>query len=177
MYFLKNYYQNILQYDLINKFYYKTPQTIPELKKIVLSFSYRNPNIKIIAASLLALELITTKRGTITKTNNTHILLKIRKGNPVGCKVILKRTVMYNFFAKILIDIFPQTKEFKKFHFQQKQNTFSCKLKNSLIFLELEQNYNLFNNISNLNITIITNTNTQNELLFLLNSFKFPLSF
>ena len=177
MYFLKNYYHNILQYDLINKFHYKTPKTLPKLKKIVLNFGYKKFNVKIIASSLLALELITTKRGIITKTSNSHVLLKIRKGNPVGCKVILKKTLMYNFFAKMLINIFPQIKEFKKFRFQQKQqNTFSYKLKNTLVFLELEQNYNLFNSISNLNITIITNTKTQDELLFLLNSFKFPLN-
>jgi len=178
MYFLENYYQNVIQYDLINKFQYKTTKNLPQLQKIVVNFGYKNSNMKILASSLLALELITSKRGIITTSNSSHILLKIRKGNPVGCKVILKKTLMYNFFAKLLIDIFPQIKEFKEFYFKKgkkKNNTFSYKLKNTFIFLELEQNYSLFNNISNLNITIVTNTKTQNELLFLLQSFKLPL--
>lgn len=180
MYFLKNYYQNIIQYDLINKFQYKNTKNLPQLQKIVLNFGYKNPNINILASSLLALELIASKRGTITTSKDSHILLKIRKGNPVGCKVILKKTLMYNFFAKLLIDIFPQVKEFKEFRFNKEtaqKNTFSYKLKNTFVFFELEQNYNFFNNISNLNITIIANTKTQNELLFLLQSFKLPLTY
>jgi len=87
---------------------------------------------------------------------------------------------MYSFFTRLLIDIYPQIKEFKKFTLQkrnQQPNTFSYQLKNIFIFLELERNYNLFNNLSNLNITIVTNTKTQNELLFLLNSFKPPINF
>jgi large subunit ribosomal protein L5 len=179
MFFLKNYYQSVIQYDLINKFQYKNLQDLPKLQKIVLHFGYKNPNIKILASSLLSLELITTKRGTLTTANNSHILLKLRKGNPVGCKVILKKTLMYHFFTKLLVDIFPQMKEFKESDLRSpilQPFTFSCQLKNAFIFLELEQNYNLFSNLSNLNITIVTNTKTQKELLFLLNSFKLSIN-
>jgi large subunit ribosomal protein L5 len=180
MYFLKTYYQSVIQYDLINKFQYKNLQNLPKLQKIVLNFGYKIPNVKILASSLLSLELITTKRGTLTTANNSHILLKIRKGNPVGCKVILKKTLMYHFFTKLLVDIFPQMKEFKEFDLQSpflQPPTFFYQLKNAFIFLELEHNYNLFSNLSNLNITIVTNTKTQKELLFLLNSFKLSINF
>ena len=180
MYFLKNYYQNIVQYDLINKFPYKNLQNLPKLQKIVLNFGYKNPNLKNLASALLFLEFITTKRGIITTAKEPHILLKIKKGSPVGCKLILKKTLMYSFFTRLLVEIFPQTKEFKSFTQKkknQKPNAFSYQLKNTFLFSELERNYNLFNNLSNLNITIVTNTKTQNELLFLLNSFKLPIDF
>jgi large subunit ribosomal protein L5 len=111
--------------------------------------------------------------------HNSHIILKIRKGNLIGCKVILTKILMYNFFTKLLVNLFSQMKEFKEFSFQKKtiqKNSYSLQLKNTFIFLELEQNYNLFNNLSNLNITIVTNTSTQNELLFLLNSFKLVIT-
>lgn len=180
MYFLKDYYKNIIQYDLVNKFHYRNLQNLPKLQKIVLNFGYKNPNIKNLASALLFLELITTKRGVITTARSPHILLKIKKGNPVGCKIILKKTLMYSFFTKLLIDVYPQMKEFKESTLQKKKqqpNTFSYQLKNIFVFLELERNYNLFNNLSNLNVTIVTNAKTQNELLFLLNSFKHPINF
>ena len=66
MYFLKNYYKNIIQYDLVNKFHYRNLQNLPKLQKIVLNFGYKNPNIKNLASALLFLELITTRRGVIT---------------------------------------------------------------------------------------------------------------
>jgi len=180
MYFLKNYYQSIIQHDLINKFHYKNLQNLPRLQKIVLNFGYKNSNLKNLASALLFLELITTKRGSVTTASSPHILLKIKKGSPVGCKVILKKILMYSFFTRLLIEIFPHVKEFKNFSFQkttQQSNTFAYQLKNTFIFLELERNYNLFNNLSNLDITIITNTKTQKELLFLLNSCKLPINF
>jgi len=179
MRFLENYYQNIIQYDLINKFYHKNLQNLPKLQTIVLSFGYKNPNLQNLASAFLFLELITTKRGDITTASSPYILLKLKKGYPVGCKVILKKTLMYSFFTRLLIDVFPQIKEFRKFSLQKKKrqpNTFSYRLENTFIFLELERNYNLFNNLANLNITIITNTKTQNELLFLLSSFKLPIN-
>lgn len=175
MYFLKNYYQSVIQYDLINKFQYKNLQQLPKLEKIILNFRYKD--FKSLSSSLLALELITKKQGTLITANNSYILLKIRKGAPIGCKVILKKFLMYNFFTKLLVDVFPQLKEinFHSFFFQRQ--TFFYQLKNIFIFFELEQNYSLFSTLSNLNITIVTNTKTQEELLFLLNSFKLSINF
>ena len=179
MHFLEYYYQNIIQYDLLNKFRYKNIKKLPKLQKIVLNFGCKNSDIKNLSTALLSLELITNKRGNLIVSKNSNILLKIKKGNPVGCKVILKKTFMYNFFAKILINIFPRIKNFTEFNTQKnklKNNAFSYKLTNALTFLELEQNYYLFNNLPNLNITVTTNTKTKKELVFLLHSFKLPLT-
>ena len=104
---LENYYKKVIRYDLINKFFYTNIGDIPELKKIILNFGCKSFEIKNIAASLLSLELITTKQGTVTKSKRANILLKVRKGYPVGCMVILTRTKMYRFFFKLLTDVFP----------------------------------------------------------------------
>lgn len=175
MYFLKNYYQNVIQYDLINKFQYKNLQNLPKLEKIILSYSYKD--FKTLSSSLLSLELISGKQGILILAKNSYILLKIRKGCPIGCKVVLKKTMMYDFFAKLLVDIFPQMKEFAFQSFFLQQQTFSYKLKN-IIFFELEKNFNLFSTLSNLNISIVVkNTTTQEEFLFLLKSFKLSSNF
>lgn len=80
---LEYYYKKIIVYDLINKFSYNNLKKVPELKKIILNFGCKNFEIKNIASSLLSLELITAKRGTITKSKQANILLKIRKGTRI----------------------------------------------------------------------------------------------
>jgi large subunit ribosomal protein L5 len=178
MHFFEYYYKNIIKYDLINKFHYKNIKHLPLLKKIVLNFGCKGSELKNLAAILLSLELITTQRGMITTSKNSNILLKIRKGNPVGCKLILKKTTMYNFFSKLIREIFSKLKNFTGFNIKQKSlnsNAISYNLQNSLIFSELEQNYYLFNKLPPLNITLVTNTINSNEFLFLLNAFKFPI--
>jgi len=178
MHFFEYYYENIIKYDLINKFHYKDIKHLPKLKKIILNFGCKSSELKILAAILLSLELITTQHGVLTTSKNSNILLKIRKGNPVGCKLILKKTIMYNFFSKLIYEIFSKLKNFTGFNIKYKSlnsKAISFNIQNSLIFSELEQNYYLFNKLPPLNITFVTNTVNSNEFLFLLNSFKLPI--
>ena len=88
---LENYYRKIIKYDFINKFYYVNVNEIPSIKKIILNFGCKNIEIKNISGCLLSLELITKKKGSLTRAKRSNILLKIRKGQPSGCVVVLKK--------------------------------------------------------------------------------------
>lgn len=173
---LENYYKQIIKYDLINKYCYNQLGEIPELKKIILNFGCKSFEIKNIASSLLGLELITTQSGTITKSKRANILLKIRKGHPVGCVVILTKAKMYRFFFKLLTEVFPNLKDFRGISVSKnlQNKSFSLTLMDLINFKELEKQFYLFTNLPPLNIILVTNTKTRGELLYLLNSFKMP---
>lgn len=174
---LENYYKKVIRYDLLNKFHYTNLDELPKLEKIILNFGCPNFELKNISSALLSLELITTKRGSLTKAKRSNILLKIRKGYPVGCIVILKKTKMYNFLLKLLVEVFPSLKVFKPLNTSKKleKKSFSFTLIDLITFKELEKQFYLFINLPPLNITIITNSKTKKELLYLLNSFKLPI--
>ncbi len=174
MHFLEYYYLNIIKYDLINRFNYKNIKEIPELKKIVLNFGCKTSELKKLSTSLLFLQLVTTKKGKLTVSKQSNIVLKIRKGNPVGCKVILVKISMYKFLSKLLLEVLPRLKKkvlLKKALFK---NTLTYNFENILIFKELEKNYLIFSLLKNLQVTFVTNSRSNEELFFLLNSFKFP---
>jgi large subunit ribosomal protein L5 len=147
---------------------------LPELKKIILNFGCKTADVKQLAASLLALELITGQRGIMTRTKHSNINFKIRKGNPTGCKVSLSKPQAYTFLSKMLIEIFPKLKNFYGFPINKrtKKNTFSYELKETFSFTELESHFYLFNGIPKLNITLVTTASTIDELLFLLKAFQ-----
>lgn len=174
---LENYYKKVIRYDLTNKFFYNNIEEVPRLKKIILNFGCKSFEIKNLAASLLSLELITIQEGTLTRSKRANILLKIRKGNPVGCTVVLKRHKMYNFLFKLLTDVFPNLRDFKGISVSKKlsNTSLSFTLKDLINFKELEKQFYLFSNLPPLNITFVTNTKTKKELLYLLNAFKLPL--
>ena len=174
MHFFEFYYENIIKYDLANKFNYKNVNKLPRLEAIVLNFGCKTLSFKLLLTSLLALELITTKKGIFTVSNKTNITLKIKKGNIVGCKLTLRKKTMYFFLAKLLNEIFPKLKNFTKFVIKsdKQSKSISYKLQNSLLFSELESNYYLFNKLPALDITFLTNSASLDELMFLLNSFK-----
>ena len=95
------YYTNIIRYDLINKFYYNNHKQIPKVIKIVLNFNCNSVNIKRLISSMVALELITNQKSVILTSKKANISLKLRKGNPIGCKVTLKKKNMNIFFFRL----------------------------------------------------------------------------
>lgn len=173
MNFLKYFYNTTLKYDLINKFNYKTTKNLPKIKKIILNYNCKNTKLKNLASSFLALELISSKKGKLTLTQKSNILLKLRKGNPVGCKVILKNKQMFNFLEQNLNEILFKEKKSLKFNKKQtlKKNFFSYEIYNKFNFFQLEKQYYLFNELEKLHINIVFNLNK--ELLFILKSLKF----
>jgi len=176
MNFLKYYNKRIIKNDLINKFKYNNTKNIPELKRIILNFGCKNFDIQKLATTLLALEIITTKKSTITVAKTANVLLKIQKGHPAGCKVILKEKEIHNFLTRLFVQILPKLKNFAGFKLKVNISSFSFKLfNNELVLQELEEQYPLFANLPNLDIHISTNAKTQNELFFLLKSLKFPI--
>ena len=78
---LKNYYELVIKYDFINKFFYENIEEIPKIKKINLNFGYNNNslNLKNLAIAILSLELITKQKGELTHLKNTKLSIKIRK--------------------------------------------------------------------------------------------------
>ncbi len=179
MHYFEFYYENVLKYDLLNRFYYRSISDLPRLYAIILNFGVKKTNLKSLLTSLLALELVTTKKGTFTSSNKINISLKIKKGNVVGCKLILKKKEMYIFLAKLMNEIVPKLNNFSGFKVSSKKNTKDAayRLQNPLLFTELESNYYLFNKLPELDITFLTNSVSLNEFAFLLNSFKLPIVF
>lgn len=175
---LENYYKKVIRYDLINKFSYAYLDEIPKLKKIILNFGCKTFEVKNIASALLSLELVTAKQGSLVRSKRSNILLKVRKGNPVGCIVVLKRNNMYAFLLKVSAEVFPNLKDFKGIKVSKKlgQTSFSFTLKDLINFKELEKQFYLFINLPPLNITLVTNARTKEELLYLLYSFKLPIT-
>lgn len=174
MNFLLNYYLKTYKYDLINKFRYKNTKKLPKLKKIILNFECRTAELKKLTSALLAVELITNQKGVLITAKQPNIALKIRKGNPIGCKITLQKTRMFDFLTKIIVEITPKLKNFNGFKLNRelKKSMFSYELHDTFIFSELENNYYLFHTLPKLAITIITTSKKKDELLYILKLIK-----
>nr|YP_010377333.1 ribosomal protein L5 [Helicotheca tamesis]QYB23020.1 ribosomal protein L5 [Helicotheca tamesis] len=172
MLFIKKYIENTVNYDLLNKFSYKSLDNRPQLKKIYLNFYCKNYSLNYLASSLIALELMSSQKSILTYLKNSNILIKLKKGLPVGCTVILRKKNMNLFLTEFLSYIFP-----KNIHNSNKIQlknikSFSFKLTNPLLFTELEKRYQFFKNLTDLRVTIVTNSKTRKELFILLTSIK-----
>ena len=175
MHFLKLYEKKIIKHDFLNKFNCTNTDDIPKLKKITLNFGCKNLTIQKFSTTMLALEIMVAKKCTLTVAKNANILLKIQKGQYSGCKVVLRKQMMYNFLTKLFVEILPKLKSFLGLSIKTTARTFSFKLNNDQIMLkELESQYPLFSNLTELNVNILTTSNDDKKLKFLIKSFKFP---
>lgn len=178
MFFFETYLSKIIKYDFINTFFYQDVKEIAKLKKIILNFGYHKSNFKDLVSGLLALEFISFQKGQITKSKHLNVFLKIKKGNPVGCKIVLKKSLMHFFYLKLLTSIFSKTKHSQTFHLQWNLKlikSVSFRIKNPLLFIELENQFQYFKTIPQLDITLLSDSRSQKELAFLLKSIKFFL--
>jgi large subunit ribosomal protein L5 len=170
--FFNTNFQQIKKLDLINAFEYGQLQKLPKLQTIILNFSYKKSNFKRLISGLLAFEFITSKKGELTKSKCLNITLKIKQGQPVGCKVVLKKKAMYRFHSALLTSVFPKLKNPQNAPFKPNWKALSISIQNPLIFMELENHYEIFKDIPKLDITILTNAKSENEFFFVLESIK-----
>ena len=111
MSFLRVYYKKIIKYDLINKFVYKNNKTVPKLINVILNFGCINFNIQKFATTLLALEILTLKKSALSiQRKNVNVLLKLQKGQPAGCKIILEKKEINTFLTRLHLEILPKLK-------------------------------------------------------------------
>ena len=174
---IKKYYIQVIVPDLINKFDYGDLTKIPKIKKIILNFGNSSLDLKNLTAALLALELISNKQGKLTLSSKTNLMLKVRKGVPVGCKIVLVEDLAYQFIFKLIYEVFPNVKRISVLKISKRLNysNFSFSLKDLTGFNELSKQFYFFSKLPPLNITFIINSSTKLELIYLLKSFKFPI--
>ena len=168
MNFLNKYSKNVVKYDFINKFNYNLSKAIPKLKSIVLTFNIKNSNLQTLYSALSALEFIIYQKPTLIFSKTSNISIKLRKGQPVGCKVTLRKSKLTHFLFILVNKV-----KLKRLKAKAKTKVFfSCRISNILIFNQLEKNYKFFKHLSDLNVNISTTNCNNDEVLFLLKSHK-----
>jgi len=174
MHSFEYYYDNIIKYELLTKFNYKNLNQIPNIKSIHLNFGIKQVELKILLPCLISLQLITLQTPFITQSNKHNMSLKIRKGDPVGCKIILRKKILHSFISKLILIVLPKIDNFEGFR-AKINNCFAFHIKDILIFSEIANHYTLFERMPILDISFKTNSQTRNELKALLSAYKFPI--
>ena len=172
MHFLDSYNKNVVKYDLINKFNFVNSNKIPCIECINLKFSFKKYEFKSLISALIALELITGQKSTFITSKTFNVSLKIQKGDPVGCKLVLRKKKMHNFLYQLL-NRFELNKKILKNLGENNFSFYSFKIKNVLSFNQLEKNYVFFKNLHNLHVGIVFSPNLNfKKFKFLLKSYK-----
>ncbi len=134
---LHKYYAKIIRVDLLMKDHYINVMELPQLNNITLNTGIGLKAIldkKQILNALLNMELISGQRPIITRAKKSIDKFKLREKMPVGCKVTLRKSNLYEFldrFINIIIPFMDNSNDifnslyFKQFSNKQKFDSFS----------------------------------------------------
>jgi large subunit ribosomal protein L5 len=161
---------------LMKRFAYKNPMQVPRIEKITLNMGVGDAtqDAKFLDGAVNDLTVITGQKAVITKAKKSISNFKLRQGSPIGCKVTLRRAIMFEFLDRLLNVVIPRIRDFRGISdngFDGKGN-YTLGIKEQIIFPEI--NYDKVTKLRGLNITIVTTANTDEEAYELLKEFGMP---
>ena len=129
---------------------------------------------KLIYYAVEELTLISGQKAIATLSTKDVASFKLRKGTPIGAKVPLRGDRMYEFLDRLITIALPRVRDFqgiKADGFDGRGN-YNLGIKEQIIFPEI--NIDKVNKISGMDITFVTNTNSNKEAKALLTDLGLP---
>ena len=158
-------YKEIVVPAMVSRFNYVNSMQVPKLLSISLNMGIGDAktNSKKLESAISELELITGQKPVITKSKSDISNFKIRKGFPVGCKVTLRSSKMYEFFERLTCIALPRSRDFWGLSFKSfdGRGNYNFGIKEQIIFTEI--NYDDIDSVRGLNVTLSTSANTDEE--------------
>lgn len=175
---LQETYKNEIVPAMITKFGYKNVMQVPKLEKIVINMGVgeAKENAKILEAAIKDLEIISGQKVVITKAKKSIANFKLREGMPIGCKVTLRGTRMYEFADRLINLALPRVRDFRGVNpnaFDGRGN-FAVGIKEQLIFPEIE--YDKVDKVRGMDVVFVTTAKTDEEARELLTQFNMPFA-
>jgi len=159
------------------KHQYTNVHQIPKIEKIVVNMGISASLEKgAIDDAAKDLTMITGRKPAISKSRKSIANFKLRENQPIGCRVTLRREVMYEFFDRLVATALPRIRDFRGLSprkFDGRGN-YTFGVSEQTIFPEIE--LDKIKRTQGMDITIVTSAPTDAEALDLLKFMGLPLA-
>ena len=172
----EHYVKNVVP-QLQEQFNYKSAMEIPRITMVSVNMGLGEAvgNKKIVESAVVELAAITGQKPVVTLARKSVAGFKIRDGWPIGAKVNLRRSRMYDFLDRLISISIPRIRDFRGLNpksFDGRGN-YTFGLKEQIVFPEIE--YDKIDALRGLDICITTSARNDDEGRALLRAFNFPL--
>jgi large subunit ribosomal protein L5 len=173
---LRTQYEDQIKADLLKQFGYKNVMQLPKLEKIVLNMGVGEAvnDTKKVKAAAADLEKIAGQKPVITHARKSIAGFKVRENMPLGVKVTLRKTRMYEFLDRLVNVALPRVRDFRGLNpnaFDGRGN-YAMGIKEHIIFPEIS--YDQIEQVWGMDIVVCTTAKTDDEARALLRAFNFP---
>lgn len=176
MSWLKEKYKNEIVLKMMKKFGYKNIMQVPKMEKIVLNVAAgeAKDDKKVIDNILNDLSQITGQRGVVCRAKKSIANFKVREGMPIGVKVTLRASKMFDFMYRLFNVALPRVRDFRGISLNSfdGRGNYSMGIKEQLIFPEID--FEKVDKTRGMDISFITTAKTDEESKELLSLFGAP---
>lgn len=173
---LEQHYREKVSKDLQEQFSYKSSMEIPRITKITLNMGVgeASQDKKIIDSAVADMTLIAGQKPIVTLAKKAIAGFKIREEMPIGCKVTLRRDMMYEFLDRLVNFAIPRIRDFRGLNAKafDGQGNYNLGMTEQIAFPEID--YDKIDKLRGLNISITTTARSDEEGRALLAAFQFP---
>ena len=155
---------------------YKSVMQVPRLVKICLNqgIGKSSSDKKQIEAAQQEMTLIAGQKAMLTNATKDISNFKLRKGTPVGVMVTLRGNQMYEFLERFITSTMPRIRDFNGISdkgFDGRGN-YTMGIKEQIAFPEIS--IDKISNITGMDITFVTSTDSNTDALALLKELGLP---
>ena len=174
---LKKMYEEKICPSLQKKLDMKTAMQVPRLEKIVLNIGVGEAitDKKVLESVVAEMTKISGQKPVITTARKSIAGFKIREGYPIGCMVTLRNAMMYEFLDRLVSIALPGVRDFRGLSSKSfdGRGNYNFGVKEQIIFPEIS--YESVTAIRGMNITIVTNSESDAHAKELLLAFGLPI--
>ncbi len=156
---------------------YANPHQVPRMEKIVVNMGISASLEKsAIDDAAKDLALITGRKPAVSKSRHSIANFKLREGQPIGCRVTLRRDAMYEFFDRLIATALPRIRDFRGLSPRSfdGRGSYSLGVADQTIFPEIE--LDKVKRQQGMDITIVTSAPTDEEALDFLKLMGMPFA-
>ena len=169
-------YKNDVVPALMKRFNYDSIMQVPRLEKICLNRGVNGAvtDKKLVDVAVDELTLITGQKAVPTTSKKDISNFKLRKNMPIGARVTLRGTKMYEFLDRLIATALPRVRDFKGVNdkaFDGRGN-YTLGVTEQIIFPEID--IDKVNKITGMDITFVTTASTNEEAYELLKELGMP---
>ena len=173
---LKKEYISRIRKAMQDKFNYANEMMIPKIDKIVINMGVGEATADSKKPTVAAADLaaIAGQKPVITRARNSIAGFKVRENMPLGVKVTLRKTRMYEFLDRLVNIALPRVRDFRGLNpnsFDGNGN-YAMGIKEHIVFPEIE--YDKVDQVWGMDIIVCTTAKTDDEARALLKAFNFP---
>jgi large subunit ribosomal protein L5 len=156
---------------------YTNLHQIPRMEKIVVNMGVSASLEKsAIDDAAKDLALITGRKPAVSKSRHSIANFKLREGQPIGCRVTLRRDAMYEFFDRLVATALPRIRDFRGLSTRSfdGRGNYSVGISDQTIFPEIE--LDKIKRTQGMDITIVTSARNNDEAMDLLKMMGMPFA-